>query len=158
MRIVVVRHGQAEPKKGWSGPDDGRPLIRRGHRQADRLDKVIGGGRPARVISSPARRCVQTVAPLADRYGLTVEIDAALATDGGKAALELCHRLAASGHDDDDVVLCTHREVLEVLLPRLARDSGRKLGHRPPGAKGGAWLLRFHAGRLQKVDYRSPGA
>lgn len=167
MRMVVVRHGEAEPKKGWTGPDDQRPLVPRGHRQADRLEKVIGGLPPSRIISSPAVRCVQTVRPLADRYGLPVELDEALSTDAGKAAADLCRQLASSraagnaapdGHDDDSVVLCTHREVLVDLLPRLSEQARVKLRRRPPGSKGGAWVLRWESGRLQKIDYRPPGA
>lgn len=158
MRIVVVRHGQAEPKKGWTGRDDDRPLVGRGRRQADLLDKVVGGDRPSRVISSPALRCVQTVQPLADRHGVAVEVDDALGTDAGQAATDLCHQLISSGTADDNILLCTHREVLVDLMPRLSKDFRRKLGHRPPGAKGGAWLLRFEGGRLLKVDYRPPGA
>ncbi len=158
MLIVVVRHGQAEPKKGWTGPDDDRPLVPRGHRQADLLDKVIDGDPPSRIVSSPALRCVQTVQPLADRHGVAVEVDAGLATDAGRDAVDLCYRLATVDGPDDNIVLCTHREVLVDLLPRLSKDFGRELGHRPPGAKGGAWLLRFEGEQLLKVDYRPPGA
>ncbi len=160
MRIVVVRHGEAESKRGWTGPDDQRPLLPRGHRQAHRLDKVVGGDPPTRIISSPAIRCVQTVQPLADRHGVAVELDEALSTDAGKAAADLCRQLVSNdgAGEDDIIVLCTHREVLVDLLPRLSKDSGRKLGDRPPGAKGGAWVLRWDAGRLAKIAYRGPGA
>ena len=158
MRIIVVRHGQAEAKKGRREPDADRPLVARGRRQADRLGKVIGGGRPRRVISSPALRCVQTVQPFADERNLVVERSEQLSRDAGKAAVELCQELLLSETDDSTVVLCTHREVLVELLPQLAKESGRKLGHRPPGAKGGSWILRFRAGRLEKIEYHPPAA
>ncbi|HET6963492.1 MAG TPA: phosphoglycerate mutase family protein [Acidimicrobiales bacterium] len=164
MRMVVVRHGEAEPKKGWTGPDDQRPLVARGQRQADRLGKVIGGLPPTRIISSPAVRCVQTVQPLADRYGLPVEVDESLSTEAGKAAADLCRQLASSDGSaardgqEDNIVLCTHREVLVDLLPRLSEQAKVKLRGRPPGAKGGAWVIRWDSGHLQKIDYRPPGA
>lgn len=156
MRIIVVRHGQAEPKKGWVGADADRPLVARGRRQADRLSKVIGADRPSRVISSPALRCVQTVRPLADERSLDVELSERLSTDSGHAAVELCRQLLSSGAADSTVVLCTHREVLVEMLPQMSRQSSRKLAHRPPGAKGGAWILWFRAHKLAKVDYRPP--
>jgi 8-oxo-dGTP diphosphatase len=158
IRIVVVRHGLAEPKKGWHGPDDDRPLVARGFRQAERLASVIGADRPSRVLSSPALRCRQTVEPFACRHGVEVEMTDALATTAGPEAFALCEKLVATAEPDATYVLCTHREILVDLLPGLAKEYGRKLGHRPPGAKGGAWALAFRAGRLAKVDYRPPAA
>ena len=70
--------------------------------------------------------------------------------------MELCLHLLSSETSDSTVVLCTHREVLVELLPRLSKEFGRKLGHRPPGAKGGTWILRFKATKLYRVDYRPP--
>ena len=157
MRIVVVRHGQAEPKKGWTGADDDRPLTPRGRRQAERIGKVIVDS-PDRVLSSPAVRCRETVQWLAERRGLEVELTDALATDAGRDATDLCKKLATSEPAGSVVVLCTHREAMVEMLPRLAKEFGRKLSHRLPGAKGGAWVLRFEEGRLTKVDYRPPAA
>lgn len=158
MRIIVVRHGQAEAKKGRKAGDADRPLVARGRRQADRLGKLIGGGKPMRVISSPALRCVQTVQPFANRRNLSIELSEQLSRDAGLAAADLCHHLLSSESDDSTVVLCTHREVLLELLPQLSKEFGHKLGHRPPGAKGGSWILRFRAGKIDKVDYRPPAA
>jgi phosphohistidine phosphatase SixA len=157
VRIVLVRHGQAQAKIGWDGPDADRALVARGRRQAHHLGKVIGAARtPIRVISSPALRCVQTVEPYADRLSLAVELSDQLSTSAGPSALALCRQLWSSGTDDSTVVLCTHREVLVEVLPELSKQFGRKLTHRLPGAKGGAWILRFRARKLTKIDYRPP--
>lgn len=156
LRIVVVRHGQAESKKAWAGPDDDRPLVARGHRQAGLLDRVVGPGAPGRILSSPALRCRQTVGPLAERHGLEVEVADALATGAGRRAFDLYAKLAASEPPGSTVVLCTHREVLEDMLPRLAGELGRDLPHRVPGAKGGAWVLLLESRRLVALEYRPP--
>jgi 8-oxo-dGTP diphosphatase len=158
MRIVIVRHGQAAAKKSWQRADAERPLVARGHRQAARLGKIIGAPKPTRVISSPALRCIETVQPLADKYGLDVELSEQLATDAGDQAVALCRQLLSSPAPHSTVMVCTHREVLNDLLPQLAKEFGGKLGHRPPGAKGGAWILRFRGGTLQKVEYHPPAA
>ncbi len=157
MRIVVVRHGIAEPKKGWSGADVERPLVARGRRQAARLRRIVAPRGPDRIISSPARRCQETVQPLAARVGVEVEVSDALATAAGKAAVELCRELLETGANGSTVVLCTHRETMEVLIPQLGRHFGRRL---PPriGAKGGAWVLSFGGGKLRHVEYRGPAA
>ena len=158
-RLVVVRHGIAESKKGWSGPDAERPLVARGRRQAARLPKIVPPSWPARIISSPALRCRQTIEPLAGRAGRPVEISDALATDAGKAAVELCRELLATSAPGSTVVLCTHREVMEVLLPGLVEDfAGRHPRRSGVGAKGGAWVLHFSKGRLRDLDYRGPAA
>lgn len=157
MRIVVVRHGQAEPKKDWTGPDELRPLTRRGHRQAERLGEVVPG-RPDRILSSPARRCDETVGPLADLQGVAVEITDALATDAGDRSIELCLKLANSEPAGTLIVLCTHRETMMRMLPALAPQFGGTLSRRLPGAKGGAWVLSFEDGRVANVDYRPPAA
>lgn len=167
MRIIVVRHGQAAPKKGWDGPDAARPLSSRGRRQAARLDRVIGPDRPDRVLSSPALRCVQTVLPFAVSFGIDVELTGSLATDAGGQAYALCRKLAGSEPPGATVVLCTHREALVDFLPRLAGPPPAgppakavvRLPRRPPGAKGSAWILRFgDDGRLEAVAYRPPAA
>lgn len=166
MRIIVVRHGLAVPKKRWSGPDDERPLVARGRRQAERLAKVVGAGRPDRVLSSPALRCRQTVQPLADRHGVEVEIADGLSTDAGAAAAALVHKLAESGPPGSVFLLCTHREVLVDLVPAMVAEAGRGSARHLPGAKGGAWILRFDEpsgeaatpGRLKSIGYRPPAA
>lgn len=156
MRIVVVRHGQAVPKKTWEALDSDRPLTERGRRQALRLSKLIGSSRPVRVISSPASRCVETVTPLADQNNLSVELSERLSTDSPAAAVELCRQLVSSEPIDSTIVLCTHREVLVELLPHLSNEFRHKITHRPPGAKGGAWILRFRNQKLTRADYRPP--
>jgi len=158
MQIIVVRHGQAEAKKGHRGVDADRPLVARGRRQADRLGTIMGRRRPTRVISSPALRCVQTVQPFAEKHRLALELSRHLSRDAGREAVDLCRQLLVSEADDSTLVLCTHREVMIDLLPYLSNYFGRKLGHRPPGAKGGAWILRVLDGKLEKVDYRPPAA
>jgi 8-oxo-(d)GTP phosphatase len=158
MRLIVVRHGQAVPKRDWTGIDHERPLVARGHRQAERLAKLIGANRPVRVISSPALRCVQTIHPYADKHGVTIELSEQLATDAHHTALDLCRQLMSPDPAHTNIVLCTHGEVLVELLPQLSKQSTRKLAHRPPGAKGAAWILQYRQHKLTRIDYHPPGA
>lgn len=155
MRIAVVRHGHAEPKQSWTGKDVDRPLVARGRRQAEALTRNLAKQKPTRIISSSSLRCLQTVQPLGRKLGLDVEVISWLATDAGPTAGEGIAGLARTEPSSAFVVLCTHREVLIDVLPYLEETFDVKLGHRPPGAKGGIWLLVFRKRRLVRVTYRA---
>ncbi len=156
MLMIAVRHGTAEPKRGWKGRDQDRPLISSGDRQAKALSARLTRYRPARILSSPSLRCRQTVEPLAAACELPVDQTDALAPDAGLAATCLIHQIVRSEASSSTVVLCTHREVLVDLLPALATEFGVNLSHRLPGAKGSYWLLLFRNEKLIKVTYRRP--
>lgn len=64
--IYLVRHAHAD----WT-PSEARPLSSRGRASALWLAERIGSRAMAAIYSSPARRATQTVAPLAERRGLT---------------------------------------------------------------------------------------
>lgn len=117
MRTWVVRHACAGHKEDWRGEDDDRPLDEAGRRQAEALADVLAPFGLSRLISSPARRCVETLEPLARRTGLRVQPDEGLRPDGGPTVLT---RLAAGL--GDGTVACTHGEVMEALLDRFCTD------------------------------------
>ena len=156
MRLIVVRHATAKAKRQWNGRDLDRPLTANGHSQAKAISVQLARYHPARIISSPSLRCIQTVSPLARRCHLQVEDAEALATDGGGAAMGLIEQLRLDGEPSSTMVLCTHREVLVEILPALALRFGVDLGHRLPGAKGGCWTFLFRNQKLIRVNYRRP--
>lgn len=155
MRIAVVRHGQAVPKKAWAGEDLDRPLTERGLDQARDLVEWLDAD-PARLISSPALRCRQTMEPLSHHWDCDLEVSSSLACDAGRAAIAQIRDLVAATSGHINIVLCTHREVIVETLPLLAKDVGVKVRHRVPGAKGGVWLLDYQAERLESIQYRAP--
>src|SRR6266516_1849854 len=136
----LVRHADAGDKRAWTGPDDDRPLS-------------IAG-----IVSSPAVRCLQTVQPLAERRRLAIRTDAALTVD---ADVDLAVALLLYPRADD-VVLCTHGELIGPMLDRL-RGLGAPLGDGASwpqgiglGAGGGGWS--GHHGHLSPAapDRRPP--
>jgi 8-oxo-dGTP diphosphatase len=155
VEIVLVRHGHAGTKEGWSDEDRLRPLDGRGRRQAVHLVEVIAPMTPTALVSSPFLRCLQTVAPIAARTGLTVEEDEAFLPDAGPKALEVLRRLS-HWRREGPVVVCTHGEVMGEVLGALATEDALRLSRRTPGLKGCAWLLDFHHGRVETARYIPP--
>jgi phosphohistidine phosphatase SixA len=71
--MLLIRHAQAGDREQWEGDDRERPLDARGERQAVALVDQLAGFAIERILSSPYRRCLETVAPLARARGLEVE-------------------------------------------------------------------------------------
>jgi broad specificity phosphatase PhoE len=67
--IYLVRHAHAD----WQ-PDDGRPLSASGRAAADVLAERLSSRPIAAIYSSPSRRSVDTVAPLAARLSMSVTL------------------------------------------------------------------------------------
>lgn len=158
MRLIVVRHGIATAKRRWDGPDADRPLTTQGGRQAKAVAARLARCNPAEIFSSPSLRCRQTLEPLAARTKRPVRNHKALGVDAGPRALELIHQLLSTRAPSSTIVVCTHREVLVDTLPDLAAEFGGTLNHRPPGAKGSYWTLRFRGDRLVNIKYSRPGS
>ena len=58
------------PRDSWARADADRPLVSAGRRQARALVPLLACWRPERIVSSPWRRCLETVAPFAAAAGL----------------------------------------------------------------------------------------
>lgn len=76
-RVHVIRHGC--PASTWGGVDDDPGLDAVGRQQAmeatEALMALPEAERPARVVSSPLRRCRETAEPLARALGVEMTID-----------------------------------------------------------------------------------
>ena len=139
--VYVVRHGKAGSREGWEGPDEERPLTRRGRRQARRLVERFQGLDIERILSSPFARCVQTVEPLAEARGLEVERAAELAE-----RTELDETFALLGSlDHRPTVICGHGTEIQELVERLEASGARVEGGRGI-AKGSVWVLEREDG------------
>jgi 8-oxo-dGTP diphosphatase len=153
MHLFLVRHAKAGSRHDWDGPDEQRPLSKKGRRQADALVPLLFDRQIERVASSPFVRCAQTVQPLADKLGVDVELAEPLA-EGAKTkdVLALVRNL------DADAVLCTHGDVIPEILDTLARDDGIALPPDYPYAKGSTWDLSGDDGRYMTARYIPPPA
>jgi 8-oxo-dGTP diphosphatase len=119
--MVVVRHADALHRREWSGADPDRPLTALGRREAAALIRLLACWRPARLVSSTSRRCVDTVAGYAEATGLVLHTDPVMSEEGFTAHPDGVRRWVTTliGSPEPSLV-CTHRPVLAVLMHELA--------------------------------------
>ena len=152
MPLLLVRHAHARPRKEWSGNDRLRPLSIHGFKQADGLISVTHNfAAPARALSSPYLRCVQTMEPLAAARGIEVEPADDLAEGQSSAAVRLVRSLAG-----ENVAVCTHGDVIAEILVTLADEDRVDLGLNPRQAKGSIWVLEGGDGSFTSARYFPP--
>lgn len=151
--VVLVRHADALARASWTDDDGARPLTAKGERQAEALAGDLAEPTPDRLVSSPARRCTDTLAPLAARAGLPLEHAAPLA-EGGDPDEALAYLLGlAAGPGAGPIVACSHGDVVDGLVHRLLAAGARLdvLDGRPVALgtpKGGRWSLAVVAGAV----------
>lgn len=138
MSVHLVRHASAGDRSRWSGDDLDRPLDERGAEQARRLADHLGEAPIRAVWSSIAARCVDTVAPLADRLGVPVETRREL-TEGARHG-DLFELVRSAATEEGDLVMCSHGDLIPEVLNRLLREGMRVTGTRGC-AKGSVWTL-----------------
>ena len=144
--LVVLRHGHAHPRDDWTGDDRLRPLAPDGKEQARALPAMLSAYGVSRLVSSPSKRCLQTLRRAARRLELPVDREPSLSEEGGSPAGLLDGLLASR----EGVVVCTHRPVLPVILDRL----GVTL---PDGLDPGEMLVCHHReGRVVAAERQSP--
>jgi len=148
MPLLVVRHARAGRRSAYIGDDRERPLSPRGRAQAEAVVPLLAAYRPRRVLSSPAVRCFETVRPLADSLGLSIESVGELGEGHGPEALALLERMAG-----ETAVLCTHRDVATVLLDALAGGRTKKDRHQLRLLKGEVWVVQSTGSSLEIVDH-----
>lgn len=136
MTILLLRHAHAGGRGDWTGDDTLRPLSEHGWQQATGIVEQYAARPVERILTSPFARCVQTVEPLADARGLPVEEEDAIAEG---ASLEAVNRLLRN-LDGADVVLCSHGDVIEMLLTDL-HHRGVAFADPLRWQKGSTWVL-----------------
>jgi broad specificity phosphatase PhoE len=160
LRVELVAHMDAGDRTLWPGVQDERPLSDLGHAQARRLADALSQEPFEAIYSSPALRCLQTVKPIALRFALPVnQLEELRETDGyllpeswqyskaaaprvlgsayaaGRALAAL--RIIQSREREGRVLVCSHGDVLPVLLALLRGSEG--LEFPAPHEQRGGW-------------------
>lgn len=170
VAVYVVRHGDAQARDRWTGPDVTRPLTGQGVREArvlvDRFDTgplssrrhEIGAPkpepRPTSLVSSPAERCIATLRPLAGACGLPIATAEFLAEGSDPAnAMARIEQLAEEGGVP---VLCTHGDVIWGIV-ELLDLAGIPIAGSIDAKKGSICVLECGSGSIESARYIPPG-
>lgn len=148
VTIFVVRHASAGRRT--SGPGDlARSLDEVGWRQAEAIADVLAHREIELISSSPAIRCLETVAPLAERIGVEVEpADELMEGRPASSMLSMVRRLAGAGVT---AVLCSHGDVIPTAVSSLAASGILVAGNRCD--KGSIWTLRTDGNNITEARY-----
>lgn len=127
--LIALRHGKAQPRGEWDGPDASRPLTDRGVKQAAGDVPTLLAWRPKRIVTSDAVRCVATVAPLAAATGIQPQRTHDLSQDAyeegrGDVRGVIGKRVRAG----KNAVLCSHGPVLPEIMREIALATGTMPG------------------------------
>ena len=142
MQLILWRHAEAEDANGKD--DMARELTKKGHRQAERmatwLKPRLGGD--WRILVSPSKRTLQTVAPLDKEFAVENGVST------GASAQDV---LEAAGwpNNSRDVVVVGHQPTLgEVASMLLLGEEGDT-----PIRKGAIWWFEARAsgGKMNAV-------
>ena len=111
MPLLLVRHASAGDRAQWVGDDSERPIDKRGRKRAEKLVAQLEPYPIEAILSSPARRCVETVDPLGRARGLETEQRSELSEDlQAVEGVALVRSLVGR-----DVVVCGHGGLEYVL-------------------------------------------
>ena len=156
--LLLVRHASAGDRSDWDGPDDLRPLDGKGWDQARRLAEVLPLFAPTAVLTAERTRCRQTVEPLAERLGCSVESLPEVGEEefsaDPQAGLAAVERFLTPG--SGVTVVCSQGGAIPSALMALGvRWEGLTGRLWPPCAKGSVWALGGRPGGLAADYYRS---
>jgi 8-oxo-dGTP diphosphatase len=153
VTVFLVRHAHALTRGSWDGDDLERPLSPRGRRQATAIAELLGREPIERLYSSPAARCVDTVAPLADGLGLDVKTSSELLE--GNAVEDALALLSAAARRRGDTVVCCHGDLVPEVLRWVARQ-GADMDGADRWAKGSTWVLDWKGDEVARARYVRP--
>ncbi len=168
--LLVVRHAKAERRSSaWQDQDWLRPLDECGRQQASGLVPVLSAYGVERLVSSPATRAKDTLAPFATATGVKLRLKQGLSEEGHSADPEKAGRhLEKLLRRGAPAALCSHGPVLPSVTERLLeRPGAQALGaveevHDRGLAKGEALVVHLagtgHAARVVAAERYRPGA
>jgi 8-oxo-dGTP pyrophosphatase MutT (NUDIX family)/phosphohistidine phosphatase SixA len=121
--VILLRHAKAVGKSNWKRADDRRPLDDAGRADAKALAELLACFGPrARLITSPAARCVETLRPFAQLSGAELREEPSLyihhhspRTHPADSTTSIAALLTEAITAGEPTIFCAHRENIPVL-------------------------------------------
>jgi 8-oxo-dGTP diphosphatase len=147
--LIILRHAKAVKRSDFTGKDDSdRPLSGRGRRQSKIIIEVLEGFGVEHVISSPMRRCQETVKRYVKQLSATPTLVDAISEWGYEQNPEdLDPAIELAMNNPAPTVLCSHRPVLDAILDTVARLGGISETERTEGI----WSTKLSPGSFVVV-------
>lgn len=153
--IVALRHAKALAREEWDGKDAARPLAPRGKKQANAIVGPLLAFGVRRIISSPATRCIKTVAPLSAALGRKIDKTALISQDAWEEGKSDARTVVGERvRTRKPAVLCSHGPVLPEILTEIALATGTLRG----SYLGSASALEAGAFSVVHLSIENPGS
>jgi 8-oxo-dGTP pyrophosphatase MutT (NUDIX family)/phosphohistidine phosphatase SixA len=123
--LVLLRHGKAVGHSDWSGADSLRPLQERGQQQSELVAPALAAFGPAKLITSDAVRCADTLKPLAELLGTKLKRTALISQDAYESGEDGVHEVVGKRLKKRvGAVLCSHGPVLPEIVRSVLAETG----------------------------------
>lgn len=145
--VLLVRHARARKRSVWKGPEETRPLTPQGAERATEIAYNLANYGVQELVSSPWKRCIDTLAPYAERTGLEIqmapELTEASYKKSSKKAVRKIHKLL--GTSGVPTAASLHRPTLPGVLDAVLEHSNsavqKKIPRKDPYLKTGEILV-----------------
>ncbi|MDO4911224.1 MAG: NUDIX hydrolase [Corynebacterium sp.] len=152
-RIILVRHAHAGDSNDWDGPDELRPLIEKGKKQAKMLAKELIGFHPTEIYTASPKRCVDTSRPLAKAAGIGANTNHLLDDSTWIADSTATQEFLAELSTTPGVHVVFAQQQMIIEATKWFSDNGRLPLDEIRAKKASAWILSFCEGELTGADY-----
>jgi broad specificity phosphatase PhoE len=137
MQLHLIRHAHAGSRSAWDKADHKRPLSPRGEAQAKAIAVALADAGIDTLWTSPSLRCRQTLEPLAEALGITVEV-VEIFNEGNDGPPALDAALAGA-LDGRTIAVCSHGDVIPAMVSTATRRGADLKGPRVI-SKGGRYV------------------
>lgn len=122
--LIVLRHAKATPRSDWSKGEKTRPLLPKGEQQAYRLVVQLASYGPKKLITSPWKRCKDTVLPYAKATHRQLLERSQLSEYSAEKNPKKAKRLIQDiFQGSDSTLICTHRPALPKVLEAISQHA-----------------------------------
>lgn len=120
--LIILRHAKATPRSDWSKGEKTRPLLPKGEQQALRLAVQLASYGPRKLITSPWKRCKDTVLPYAKAAKRHLLERSQLSEYSAEKSPKKAKRLIEDiFQGTESTLICTHRPALPKVLEAIAQ-------------------------------------
>ena len=154
--LIVLRHAKATPRSDWPKGEKTRPLLPKGEQQAYRLVVQLASYGPKKLITSPWKRCKDTVLPYAKATHRQLLERSQLSEYSAEKNPKKAKRLIEDIFEGkESTLICTHRPSLPKVLDAIAQHA--KVDLRPAIAEaatlepGGFIVIRLSVEKKPRV-------